>query len=52
MWTDDDSGSDNDDDNNSIHFNSIQFNDLLFMCRVNSYKANYRHSTVHIKVTT
>jgi hypothetical protein len=24
----------------------IQFNSLLFMCRVNSYKANYRHSTV------
>jgi hypothetical protein len=32
--------------NNSIQFNSIQFNSLLFMCRVNSYKANYRHSTV------
>jgi hypothetical protein len=29
--------------NNSILFNS--FNSLLFMCRVNSYKANYRHST-------
>jgi hypothetical protein len=28
------------------HNNSIlQFNSLLFMCRVNSYKANYRHST-------
>jgi hypothetical protein len=26
--------------------NSNQFNSLLFMCRVNSYKANYRHSTV------
>jgi hypothetical protein len=26
--------------------NSIQFNSLLFMCRVNSYKAKYRHSTV------
>jgi hypothetical protein len=24
----------------------IQFNSLLFMCRVNSHKANYRHSTV------
>jgi hypothetical protein len=24
----------------------IQFNSLLFMCRVNSFKANYRHSTV------
>jgi hypothetical protein len=24
-----------------IQFNSIQFNSLLFMCRVNSYKANY-----------
>jgi hypothetical protein len=22
----------------------IQFNSLLFMCRVNSYKANYRYS--------
>jgi hypothetical protein len=29
-----------------IQFNSIQFNSLLFMCWVNSYKANYRHSTV------
>jgi hypothetical protein len=26
----------------------IQFNSLLFMCRVNSHKANYRHSTVQI----
>jgi lipoic acid synthetase len=26
--------------------NSIQFNSLLFMCRVNSHKSNYRHSTV------
>jgi flagellar basal body-associated protein FliL len=25
---------------------SIQFNSLLFMCRGNSHKANYRHSTV------
>jgi hypothetical protein len=33
---------DDDDDNN----NSIQFNSLLFMCRANSHKANYRHSTV------
>jgi hypothetical protein len=24
----------------------IQFSYLLFLCRVNSYKANYRHSTV------
>jgi hypothetical protein len=24
----------------------IQFNSLLFMCRANSHKANYRHSTV------
>jgi hypothetical protein len=31
---------DGDDDDDSIQFNS-----LLFMCRVNSYKANYRHST-------
>jgi hypothetical protein len=28
----------------------IQFNSLLFMHRVNSYKANYRHSTVCILV--
>jgi hypothetical protein len=28
--------------------NSIQFNSLLFMCWVNSCKANYRHSTVYI----
>jgi hypothetical protein len=28
----------------------IQFNYLLFMCRVNSYKAIYRHSTVKIQV--
>jgi hypothetical protein len=30
----------------------IQFNSLLFMCRVNSYKANYRHSTVQIYIST
>jgi hypothetical protein len=30
----------------------IQFNSLLFMCRVNSHKANYRHSTVQIYITT
>jgi hypothetical protein len=24
--------------------NSIPFNYLLFMCQVNSYKANYRHN--------
>jgi hypothetical protein len=24
----------------------VQFNSLLFMCRFNSYKANYRHSTI------
>jgi hypothetical protein len=24
----------------------ILFNSLLFMCQVNSHKANYRHSTV------
>jgi hypothetical protein len=35
-----------DDDNNNNNI-SIQFNSLLFMCRVNSYKANYRHSTVY-----
>jgi hypothetical protein len=27
----------------------IQFNSLLFMCRVNSYKANYRHSTAYMQ---
>jgi hypothetical protein len=32
--------------------NSIQFNSLLFMCRVNSHRANYRHSTVQIYITT
>jgi hypothetical protein len=32
--------------------NSIQFSSLLFMCRVNSHKANYRHSTVQIYITT
>jgi hypothetical protein len=32
--------------------NSIQFNSLLFMCQVNSHKANYRHSTVQIYITT
>jgi hypothetical protein len=26
----------------------IHFNYLLFMCRTNSYKANYRHCTVQI----
>jgi hypothetical protein len=30
----------------------IQFNSLLFMCRVNSHKANYRHSTVQIYIIT
>jgi hypothetical protein len=30
------------DDNNNL----IQFNSLLFVCPVNSYKANYRQSTV------
>jgi hypothetical protein len=30
----------------------IPFNSLLFMCRVNSHKANYRHSTVQIYITT
>jgi hypothetical protein len=29
---------------------SIQFNSLLLLCQVNSYKANYRHSTVYILV--
>jgi hypothetical protein len=28
----------------------IQFNSLLFMCRANSHKANYRHSSVCIKI--
>jgi hypothetical protein len=32
---------------NKIQYNNtIEFNSLLFMCRVNSYKANYRHGTV------
>jgi hypothetical protein len=35
--------SNNNDNNNN---NSIQLNFLLFMCLVNRYKANYRHSTV------
>jgi hypothetical protein len=35
-----------------IQFNSIQFNSLLFMCRVNSHRANYRPSTVQIYITT
>jgi hypothetical protein len=30
----------------------IQLNSLLFTCRVNSSKANYRHSTVWIQVIT
>jgi hypothetical protein len=30
----------------------IQLNSLLFMCRVNSYKVNYRHSTVQIYIST
>jgi hypothetical protein len=29
-----------------LNFVVIEFSSLLFMCRVNSYKANYRHSTV------
>jgi hypothetical protein len=28
----------------------IHFNSLLFMCRVNRYEANYRHSTIQIQV--
>jgi hypothetical protein len=28
----------------------IQFDSLLFMCRADSYKANYRRSSVNIKV--
>jgi hypothetical protein len=30
----------------------IQFNSLLFMCRVNSQTANYRHSTVQMQAST
>jgi hypothetical protein len=30
----------------------LKFNSVLFMCRINSYEANYRHSTVHIYITT
>jgi hypothetical protein len=29
-----------------VNNNSVQFSSLLFMCRANSHKANYRHSTV------
>jgi hypothetical protein len=29
-----------------------EFNSLLFMCQVNSYKANYRYNTVQIRITT
>jgi hypothetical protein len=32
--------------------NIIQFNSLLFMCRVNSYKANYRQHSVDTTTTT
>jgi hypothetical protein len=39
-----------DDADNNNNINSIQFNSLLFMCRANSRKANYRHSTVQIQV--
>jgi hypothetical protein len=40
---------------NASIFNIIiisQLNSLLFMCRVNSYKANYRHGTVQIYIST
>jgi hypothetical protein len=30
----------------------IELNSLLFMCSVNSCKANYRHSTGYIEVIT
>jgi heme/copper-type cytochrome/quinol oxidase subunit 2 len=30
----------------------IIIHSLLFMCQVNSYKANYRNSTVQINITT
>jgi competence protein ComGF len=39
-------------DEKQIDINNFSLNSLLFMCRVNSYKANYRHSTVQIYITT
>jgi hypothetical protein len=44
-WDDDDDNDDDDDDDDDDN-DSIQFNSLLFICRVISYKSNYRHSTV------
>jgi hypothetical protein len=34
--------------NNNNTILIIQFTDLLFMCQVNSYKANYRQHSVNI----
>jgi hypothetical protein len=34
----------------NIYASLIQFSSLLLMCQVNSYKDNYRHSTVYILV--
>jgi hypothetical protein len=45
----DDDDDDDDDDvynNNSLHLTSLHFTYLLFMCRVSSYKANYRQRTL------
>jgi hypothetical protein len=39
----------NNNNNNNNNNNSIQF--FIFVCRVNSYKANYRHSTVYISMS-
>jgi hypothetical protein len=36
----------------SVDSKLIQFDFLLFKCRVNSYEDNYRHSAVHIQVIT
>jgi hypothetical protein len=33
--------------NNNNNNNTIQFNSLLFMCRVSSHKANYRQHSVN-----
>jgi hypothetical protein len=38
--------SDDDDDDNNNNNNN---NSLLLMCQVNSYNANYRHSTMYDK---
>jgi hypothetical protein len=37
---------------NKVSIEIIQFISFLFICRVKSYKANYRHSTVQIYITS